>query len=89
MGQMMSWEEIRQSYPETFVLLNHFQEHRESENMVRITGGEVVFATSDGKAIYDEYRKWGQPSDMTFGHTRWEKLEIEEVAFMGLRPAHG
>lgn len=88
MGQMMSWEEIRQHHPETFVLLDHCKEQREGKNMIRIIGGEVVFTTSNGKTIYDEYCKRGQPADMTFGHTHWEKLEMEEVPFLGIRPAH-
>lgn len=88
MGQMMSWEEIRKQYPETFVLLEHCKEQREGRNKICIIGGEVVFTTNNGKAIYDEYCKRGQPSDMTFGHTHSEKLEMEEVPFLGIRPAH-
>lgn len=88
MGQKMTWEEIREHYPETFVLLDDCEEKKVEENKILITKGDVVLTNDDGKAIYDEYCKRGQPPHMTFGHTHWKKLEIEEIAFLGLRPAH-
>lgn len=88
MAQVLEWEEIRRQYPETFVLLDHCIEQRHSENKVRIMGGEVVFSNASGKTIYDEYCKRGQPPQMTFGHTHCEKLEMEEVPFLGIRPTH-
>lgn len=88
MDQKMSWEDIRKQYPETFVLLDHCEEKRETENRVLITKGEVIFTSEDGKVIYDEYCKQGQPPQMTFGHTHWEKLEMEEIPFLGIRPSH-
>ena len=88
MGRKMTWDIIRRQYPESFVLLAHCEEAREAENKIVITKGEVVFVSKDGKAIYNEYCRRGQPPHMTFGHTRAEILEMEEVAFMGLRPQH-
>jgi hypothetical protein len=87
MGQKMTWKEIQAQYPETFVLLDNCEEIQEFENKILITQGEVIFSTQDGKEIYNEYCKRGQLPHMTFGHTRSDKLEIEEVSFMGIRPS--
>ncbi|OGQ04277.1 MAG: hypothetical protein A2W61_02955 [Deltaproteobacteria bacterium RIFCSPLOWO2_01_44_7] len=87
MNQRLTWKEIRKQYPETFVLLDNCEEKRIADHII-ITKGEVVLTNEDGKVIYDEYCKRGQPPAMTFGHTHWEKLEMEEVSFLGVRPAH-
>lgn len=88
MGQKMTWDEIRNKYPDSFVLLDDCEEEREEGNKILITKGKVVFATRDGKVIYDEYCRRGQAPHMTFGHTDSDKLELEEVSFMGIRPDH-
>ena len=88
MNQKLTWTEIRKQYPETFVLLDHCEEKRLSDDKIVITMGEVVLTDQDGKVIYDEYCKRGQPATMTFGHTHWDKLEMEEISFLGIRPSH-
>lgn len=82
----MTWQEIRNQFPETFVLLDKCEEERIDDNKIAITKGEVVFTTKNGKVIYDEFCKHGQPPQMVFGHTHWKKLEIEEIPFLGIRP---
>lgn len=89
MSQQLTWEEIRKKFPETFVLLDHCEEQRVGERTILITKGEVILTDSDGKTIYDEYCQRGQPPTMTFGHTHWDHLEMEEVAFLGIRPSYG
>lgn len=89
MSQKMTWEQIRQCYPHTFVLLDHCEEKRVDENHVKIVGGEVVLASEDGKIIFDEYRRRGKPADMNFGHTQWTQFEIEEISLPGLRLSNG
>lgn len=84
----MTWEEIRRCYPERFVLLDNCEEERVGQNKIVITKGEVVFDDDDGQVIYDEYCKRGQTPRMTFGHTHWDRLEMEEVSFIGVRPAY-
>lgn len=88
MGQKMTWEEVRQLYPATFVLLTDCDEEHIGADKVRITKGTVVFVNPNGKLIYDEYCKYGQPPHMTFGHTSWSTLDLEEAPFLGIRPAH-
>lgn len=88
MGQKKTWGEIRRLYPDTFVLLDQCEERRENDTTIVVTRGEVIFSSTDGKTIYAEYCKRGQPLHMTFGHTRWDTLKMEEVPFLGIRPNH-
>lgn len=87
MAHKLSWDEVRKQYPSTFVLLNNCEEEHIGAR-VRILKGEVVCASADGRTIYQEYCKYGQPPHMTFGHTNSRLLELEEVAFLGIRPRH-
>lgn len=88
MANLMTWKEIRNRFPETFVLLDNCEEEKVGESRIIITKGEVIFSTEDGKTVYDEYCKRGQSPLMTFGHTHMDKLEMEEVSFLGIRPAY-
>lgn len=88
MGQKMTWEEIRKQFPDKFVLLDNCDEHQIDATHSEILGGEVVLVTSDGKQVFDEYKRHGKPSAMTFAHTQWPKLEIEEIQAPSLRLAH-
>lgn len=88
MGQKMTWDEIRQQYPETFVLLDNCEEYQIDDFHSEILRGEVVFVTSNGKQVFDEYKRRGKPSTMTFAHTQWPKLEIEEIQAPSLRFMH-
>ncbi|GEM_PF-3105721 len=85
MNQKMTWEEIRKQYPDKFVLIDHCEEKKIDEAHTQIMGGEVVFTTDDGKLIFDEYRRRGKPSQMTFAHTHWPQLQVEEIPQPGLR----
>lgn len=85
MGKRLTWEEIKKNYPDTFVLINNCEEQHLPNQKCLFLKGEVIFTTKDGKEIFNEYRRRGKPSHMTFGHTCWDKLESEEISFMGLR----
>lgn len=85
MGQKLTWEEIRKQFPDKFVLLDNCEEQPIDATHSQILGDEVVLVTSDGKQVFDEYKRRGKPSAMTFAHTQWPKLEIEEIPAPGLR----
>lgn len=85
MSQKLSWQEIRTQYPDTFVLIDQCEEQQLSPDHVEIVGGEVVWSTPDGQAVFEEYRRRGKPSRMSFGHTSWPRFEVEESPAPGLR----
>lgn len=87
MAQIMTWEEIRKAFPDTFVLLDHFAEKKIADHKFVVESGEVVFTTQDGKKIFDEYRLRGLSPSLVFGHTTQPTLEFEEIPFFGARPA--
>ncbi|MFH1729777.1 MAG: hypothetical protein ABIA04_15300 [Pseudomonadota bacterium] len=88
MEELMTWDEIKKMYPNTFVLLDNFKEKKKDSNKNIVIKGKVIFASTEGKKVYDEYRIKGKLSDMVFGYTGWKDLEIEEIPFMGLRFAN-
>ncbi|MFH0798782.1 MAG: hypothetical protein V2A66_01230 [Pseudomonadota bacterium] len=88
MGQKLTWEEIRTQFPDKFVLIDNCDEHQIDATHSEILGGEVVLVTSDGKRVFDEYKRRGKPSAMTFAHTHWLKLEIEDIQAPSLRLMH-
>lgn len=85
MKEILSWNDIRKRYPNQFVLLDHCQYQNITPTKIITTQGRVVFNSEDGKTVYDEYRKRGKKSNMTFGHTSCEKLEAEEIKWLGIR----
>ncbi len=85
MKQILTWAQIRQQYPDTFVLLDHCTERQLGVDRHEIVGGEVIFTTIDGQIIFDEYRRRGKPAHMTFGHTAWTRFEVEDIAAPSLR----
>lgn len=87
MAGIMSWTEIREAFPDTFVLLDKCKQ-KEAENRTVILGGRVLFTTNDGKVIYEKYRRRAKSSqDVVFGHTTWPIFEIEHLTFLGIRPS--
>lgn len=57
-GLIMKWEEIRQQYPEKFVLLGDVVEEKVSDNQSKILEANVLEASGDGKEILMAYRKY-------------------------------
>jgi len=88
MAHIMAWKEIQKTYPDMFVLLDSCEEIEEDENRRIVVRGEVIASSKDGKTVYNEYRNRGKLPNMTFGHTKWDKLESEEIPFLGVRPSN-
>lgn len=88
MGKHMTWQEIRQNYPKTFVVLKDYREEPVQEDKIRILGGEVIFSSPDSKEIYHRYTEKKSSQHVIFGYTGWESFEVEERLFLGIRPSH-
>ena len=87
MGEHLSWQKIRQAFPKQFVLLKNCDESKRGD-VVNILGGEVVESSVDSRQIYHKYRKAKVHANVLFGYTGWKNFEIEEIPFLGIRPAH-
>lgn len=51
----MTWNEIRKTYPNKYILLKNYHETRDGDTLT-ILDGEVVLNGSDSKEIYHQYK---------------------------------
>lgn len=56
----MKWQEIRQQYPNRFILLGDIIEEKISETEYRILGGNILKTSEDGKEIRKLYQYYKQ-----------------------------
>lgn len=83
----MTWNDIRKTYPNKYILLKNYHETRVGDTFT-ILDGEVVLNSLNSKEIYHQYKARKDKEKVIFGYTGWEKFEIEEKPFIGIRPAH-
>lgn len=53
----MKWIEIRQKYPNKFILIGDVVEEKISENKFRVLEGTIIEVSDDGKKIIKLYRE--------------------------------
>ncbi len=81
----MQWSEIRQQYPDAFILLSDMVEERISATRSRIIAGTVVQVSHDAKAIraaYQQCQRLGQQVIYALPTTPAEFI-VEDVPLMG------
>jgi hypothetical protein len=86
MGSKMKWSEIRQQYPDKFVLLSDIVEEKLSETKFKIIEGHVLKATDNGKEIrklYQDYKKKGVNVLYSLPSTPVDFI-VENVPFKGI-----
>lgn len=83
----MTWQEIRKKHPRNYVLLKNYH-WKQKGDIITILDGEILFNSADSKEIYHHYRSLKTKETVIFGYTGWEKFEVEERPFIGIRPAH-
>ena len=88
MGQRLSWEEIRKTYPKRYVLLKNYLQEESEKSKVKIINGEVIFSSSDSREVYHKYTAYKREETVIFAYTGWEVFEVEERPFLGIRFAH-
>jgi hypothetical protein len=82
----MKWKEIRETYPDKFILLEDVEEEFVSENHSRILGGKIVIADNNLIVImklYHEFKKSGKNVVYALPTTP-EDFLIEDVPMMGI-----
>jgi hypothetical protein len=81
----MQWSEIRQQYPDAFILLSDLVEEKISATRSRIVAGTVVQVSPDAKAIraaYQQCQRLGQHVIYALPTTPAEFI-VEDVPLMG------
>lgn len=82
----MKWSDIREKYPNKFVLIGDIVEKKLSETKFQILEGTVLEVSQDGKRIrqsYRMYKKQGRNVLYSLPTTPYEFI-VENVPFKGI-----
>ena len=83
----MRWAEIRQQYPDQWLVIDALEAHTEGEHR-KLDQMTVVEVCPDGAAAYRRYRELHREHpqrEFYFVHTAREELDIRERQWLGLR----
>jgi hypothetical protein len=86
----MRWTEIRQQYPDRWLIVDALEAHTEGDQR-RLDQMTVVEVCPDGTAAWQRYRELHQQypqHEFYFVHTAREDLDIRERHWLGLRRGH-
>ncbi|WP_069470400.1 hypothetical protein [Candidatus Marithrix sp. Canyon 246] len=82
----MKWVDIKQRYPDQFILLGNLVEEHISLHRYKILGGEVLKVSNDAKEIRTEYQKYNsQGKDVLYSlPSTTEEFIVENIPFKGI-----
>ena len=84
----MKWREIRQKYPNKFILIGDVVEEKIFANKYRILEGTILEVSDDGKKIrklYQEHKKGGKNVLFSLPTTPLDFI-VEDVPVKGILP---
>lgn len=87
----MNWDEIRNSYPDQWLIVEALQAHTGEDRRRHLDRLAVIERCSDGTAALSRYRRLHQeyPSrEFYFVHTSRPELDIREQQWLGVRRNH-
>lgn len=87
----MKWSEIRQHYPNQWLVIEAFEAETGSKQQRHIKRMGVVEQCEDGASALARYREWHNQypqREFYFVHTSREKLNIKERTWIGIRSSH-
>jgi hypothetical protein len=85
----MTWNEVRQHYPNQWLLIEALKTHNENDSHI-IDDLAVINTFSDSMPAMDEYselHKQAPNRELYVLHTSREKLDIDERKWLGIRSA--
>jgi hypothetical protein len=83
----MNWSEVRQAYPNHWLIIEALEAHTENQQRVLDKIG-VIETCVDGASAMQAYERWHQAQllrEFYFVHTGREKLDIRERRWAGIR----
>lgn len=83
----MKWEQVREQYPEQWVLVEAISAFSES-NIRSLDEVAVISSFSDSTHAWKEYKKLhlaDRSREYYIFHTDHKKIEVKEQKFMGVR----
>ena len=87
----MQWADIRESYPEQWLIIEALEAHTTTENIRQLDNIAVVEKCPDGTDAFARYRHLHQQypaREFYFVHTSREALDIHEQRWLGIRRNH-
>ncbi len=87
----MQWSEIRQAYPNEWLIIEALQAHTTSTHQRLIDRIAVVERCADGNSAMQSYRRLHQQypaREFYFVHTSRDELDIREQQSLGFRRSH-
>jgi hypothetical protein len=86
----MKWSEIRNAYPEQWLVVEALEAHTQPDNRRHIERLAVIEPCADGRNAMQTYRRLHQQypeREFYFIHTSREELDIRERQWLGIRMA--
>lgn len=86
----MRWSEVREKYPEQWLIIEALEAHTEGEQR-RLDQIAVVETCPDGSSALQRYRQLHQQyplRELYYVHTVREELDIRERQWLGIRRHH-
>lgn len=85
----MRWDEVRASFPEQWVVAEALKSHGEEHTRVVEDLAVLAAFPGSGEAMRRqlEIRRAEPSREVLIAFTGWEKLEIEEILWAGIRRA--
>ena len=86
----MKWSEIRNTYPDQWLVVEALEAHTKPDNRLHIERFAVVEPCADGSSAMQAYRRLHQQypeREFYFVHTSREELDIRERQWLGIRRA--
>lgn len=86
----MKWSEIRQRYPDQWLVLEAVAAHTTPDKQRHLDQITVVEMCADGKTAWDRYQHWHQQfpqREFYYVHTSRSSLDIREQTWVGIRHA--
>ncbi|MFW5992370.1 MAG: hypothetical protein ACOCQN_04185 [Halanaerobiaceae bacterium] len=83
----MKWQEVREKYPDSWVLFEAIEAHSESGKR-KVDSISILNTFDDSDEATEMYRKIHKDNpqrELYIAHTQKEKLEIEERKWLGIR----
>ena len=84
----MQWTEIRQAYPDQWLIIEALQAHTTADSRRRLDKIAIIERCQDGAAAMQSYRRMHQQypaREFYFVHTSREELDIRERHWSGIR----
>jgi hypothetical protein len=87
----MQWSEIRQAYPNEWLIIEAIQAHTTSTHQRQLDRIAIVERCMNGKSAMQSYRRLHQQypaREFYFVHTSRDELDIREQQWLGIRGNH-